>query len=190
VPVTFALGDMNTISVDHFAEMSAPMLRLTEAKYLFEQFKSARNAEPNYGLFLLTVYFDSFLLCFASIEDMVDQPTRRKLRSVPSFVFFKALRNIATHHSVLSGLKGKFPRPISRLVSVGIGAPVEFSEQFFLLPDKLRNIFDAILMERPNQKRTIEAAQAYLAGLEAPGTKIMIVDLIQTAITEVEPHVA
>jgi hypothetical protein len=166
------------------------MLRLTEARYLFDRFKSARNAKPNHGLFLLTVYFDAFLFCLVSIEEMVDTATRDKLRALPSFLFFKALRNIATHHSVLSGVKGKFSRPISRIVSVGVGCSVEFSEQFFLLPDKLRAIFDAVLQERPGQRRTIEAARNYLSQIEASGKQIMVVDLIQTVISEVEPHAA
>ena len=181
---------MNKIAVTGFAEMSAPFLRLTEAKYLFDQFKHARNADPNYGLFLLTVYFDSLLFCFVSIEEMVDTSTRDKIRAIQSFAFFKALRNISTHHSVLSGLKGKFSRPISRIVSIGMGCNVEFSEQFFLVPDKIRVIFDAVLIERPGEKRTIESARNYLASLEATNTQIMLVDLIQAAITDIEPHVA
>ena len=181
---------MTKIAADRFAEMSAPMLRLTEAKYLFDQFKSARNAEQNHGLFLLTVYFDAFLFCLISIEEMVDDATRDKLRAIPAFLFFKALRNVATHHSVLSGVKGKFARPISRIVSVGIGCSVEFSEQFFLLPDKLRVIFDTVLQERPGERRTIEAARNYLSQLETSGRQIMIVDLIQAVVSEVEPHVA
>lgn len=185
-----ASGNMNKIAAEQFAAMSAPMLRLTEARYLFDQFKSARNAEPNQGLFLLTVYFDAFLFCFISIEEMVDTATRGKLRAIPSFTFFKALRNIATHHSVLSGVKGKFARPISRIVSVGVGCNVEFSEQFFLLPEKLRAIFDAVLQERPGEKRTIEAARSYLSQLENTGKQIMLVDLTQAVVSEVEPHVA
>ncbi|MHB1579109.1 MAG: hypothetical protein ACYCTK_08615 [Acidithiobacillus ferrooxidans] len=181
---------MSKIAADQFAEMSAPMLRLTEAKYLFDQFKSARNAEPNHGLFLLTVYFDAFLFCLVSIEEMVDTTTRDNLRAIPSFLFFKALRNIATHHSVLSGINGKFDRPISRIASVGVGCSVEFSEQFFLLPDKLRAIFDAVLKERPSEKLTVEAARNYLSQLEASDTTIMLVDIIQVVVSEVEPHVA
>jgi hypothetical protein len=181
---------MNNIAASEFAEMSAPMLRLSEAKYLFEQFKSARSSEPNLGLFLLTVYFDSLLFCLVSIEEMADVSTRDKLHKVPSFVFFKALRNITTHHSVLSGVKGKFARPISRTVSIGVGCKVEFSEQFFLLPEKLRDIFDSILMERPREKHTLDLARSYLAQLEATGKQIMLVDLIQSVISDVEPHVA
>jgi hypothetical protein len=180
---------VSRIAAIEFAEMSAPLLRLTESKYLFDQFKRSQNTDINYGLFLLTVYFDSLLFCFVSIEEMVDVATRDKLRSIQSFIFFKALRNISTHHSVLSGLKGKFTAPISRIVSIGIGCEVDFSEQFFVTPERLREVFDAILKERPREKRTIEGARNYLADLEAKGGHIMLVDLIQTAITDIEPHI-
>jgi hypothetical protein len=181
---------MTHISVTDFSDMSAPKLRLAETKHLFELFKTARNVEPNYGLFLLTTYFDSLLFCLISIEEMTDAETRSKLRSLESFLFFKALRNIATHHSVLSAIRGKFERPIARIVSVGIGAPVEFSEQFFLVPDRLERIFDSILLERPGEGRTIESARRYLSTLKARGGQIMVVDLVQGVINDIEPHVA
>ena len=177
------------IPVNQFAKMSPALLRLSEARYLFDQFKSARNSEPNHGLFLLTVYFDAFLFCLVSIEEMVDTATRDKLRTTQSFIFFKALRNIATHHSVLSGIQGKFERPIARLVSVGVGCSVEFPEQFFLVPEKLKTAFDVVLQERPRERRTIEAARNHLSQLETSGREIMIVDLIQAAISDIEPHV-
>ncbi|MBN8947910.1 hypothetical protein ACVCL3_10780 [Rhodanobacter sp. UC4437_H4] len=181
---------MSKIAAGQFAEMSAPLLRLTEAKYLFEQFKSARNAEPNHGLFLLTVYFDSLLFCLISVEEMVDEKTRKTLRGLNSFLFFKALRNITTHHSVLSGVKGKFARPISRIVSVGVGCRPEFSEQFFLIPERLREIFDSVLAERPGERHTLQGARDYLDQLEATGTQIMLVETVQAAISEIEVHVA
>lgn len=181
---------MTKVSASEFAEMSAALLRFAEAKYLFEQFKAARSSEINQGLFLLTVYFDSFLFCLVSVEEMVDSSARDKLRVTPSFLFFKALRNITTHHSVLSGLKGKFPRPISRIVSIGVGYKVDFPEQFFLLPERLREIFDRILLERPNEKRTITAARSYLDRLETAGNQIMITDLMESVLTDVEPHVS
>ncbi|MCH6485313.1 hypothetical protein MMG85_17310 [Pseudoxanthomonas sp. LH2527] len=181
---------MSRIAAGEFAEMSAPLLRFTEAKYLFEQFKSARNAEVNYGLFLLTAYFDSLLFCLVSVEEMVDESARKNLRSIKSFLFLKALRNITTHHSVLSGVKGKFPRPVSRIVSVGVGCRPEFSEQFVLIPERLREIFDKILAERRGEKHTLQGAREYLDQLEASGTRIMLVDTVQSAIAEIEPHVA
>jgi len=181
---------MSRIAVTEFSEMSAPRLRLEEVKHLFALFKTARNAEPNYGLFFLTVYFDSLLFCLVSIEEMVDTDTRDILRSLESFAFFKVLRNITTHHSVLSGIKGKFERPISRTVSVGIGCGVEFSEQFHLIPEKLEIIFDIILSERPSEKRTIENARNYLSTLKLTGKQIMVVDLTQAIIADIDPHIA
>ena len=181
---------MRKIAADQFAALSAPQLRYAEAEHLFDLFKTARNAEPNHGLFLLTTYFDSLLFCFVSIEEMVDQPTREALRRIPSFLFFKALRNIATHHSILSGVQGKFPRPIARIVSVAVGGRVDFSEQFFLMPEKLREIFSLVLKERPGEKRTIDIANEYLSSLESSGSQIMVVDLVERALADIESLVA
>ena len=180
---------MRAISVTEFATMSAAKLRLTEAQYLFEQFKAVRNAEPNHGLFLLTVYFDSLLFCLISIEEMVDTATKSTLRQIDSFRFFKALRNITSHHSVLSGIHGKFDRPISRNISVHMGGQAEFSEQFFLLPDKLRTIFDSVEKERQREKPNLDAARVYLSTLETSGKQIMLVDLVENAIADIERHI-
>lgn len=180
---------MNKILAHDFAEMSAPMLRLSEAKFLFEKFKEARSGAPNEGLFLLTVYFDAILFCLTSVEEMVDDETRQELRAIDSFLFFKALRNVATHHCVLSGLKGKFARPIARVVSFGVGCAVEFSEQFFFVPERLREVFDKVLAERPGERRTLESARRYLDRLEARGGNIMVVDAVESVIAEIEQKV-
>lgn len=181
---------MPKISAADFLELTPAQLRLAETRHLFELFKAARNAEVNYGLFLLTTYFDALLFCLVSIEEMIPADRRVALRSVDSFIFFKALRNIATHHSVLSGIKGKFERPISRLVSVGVGSTPAFSEQFFLVPDKLEVIFDSVLQERPSERRTIEIARRYLSSLRQGERDIMIVDVVDEVISEVTPYVA
>lgn len=180
---------MKSISVNEFSAMSAPELRLREVKYLFEKFKAARNSEPNCGLFLLTVYFDSLLFCLISIEEMVDQATKDRLRALDSFSFFKALRNITGHHSILSSSKGKFERPVSRIVSVGVGCSVEYAEQFVLLPVKLEAVFANLLAERPRERKTIEKARSYLASLRFKPGDMLLVEAIQGAIAEVE-HVA
>ena len=181
---------MLKISATEFSEMTPAQLRLAETQHLFEQFKAARNAEVNHGIFLLTTYFDALLFCLVSIEEMISADRKQALRSIDSFVFFKALRNIATHHSVLSGVKGKFERPISRIVSVGIGCTVAFSEQFFLAPEKLEAIFDSVLQEWPGERRTIDIARRYLSSLKQRGRDIMLVDLVEAVISEIAPHVA
>lgn len=187
--VRLSLGPMKSISVTEFSAMSAPELRLNEVKYLFECFKAARNSAPNCGLFLLTVYFDSLLFCLVSIEEMVDQATKDRLRALSSFSFCKALRNITGHHSILSSSNGKFERPVSRIVSVGVGCSVDFAEQFVLLPEKLEVVFDRILAERAGERKTIEKARNYLVSLRGKQGDILLVDAIQSAITEIE-HVA
>jgi hypothetical protein len=181
---------MIKISAADFLEMSPAELRLAETNHLFHLFKESRNAEVNYGMFLLTTYFDALLFCFVSIEEMVDTTRKEQLRSLDSFMFFKALRNIATHHSVLSGIKGKFERPISRIVSVSVGGTVPFSEQLFLVPEKLEAIFSSILLERPSERRTIDVARRHLAALKEAGGDIMLVDVIEAAVAEATPHVA
>lgn len=181
---------MREVSATEFQEMSPARVRLLEAQQLFEHFKSARNAKPNHGLFLLTTYFDALLFCLVSVEEMVSPETRQELRSLDSFLFFKALRNITTHHIVLSGIKGKFERPIARVVAVGVGCTPEFSEQFFVIPEQLEAIFSAVLVERPRERATIEGARRHLASLVAQEHKqILLVGLVDNVLREVELHV-
>ncbi|MBI2398448.1 MAG: hypothetical protein HYV17_11685 [Xanthomonadales bacterium] len=177
---------MVRVSVSDFAGLSAAQLRLEEAKHLFELFEAAQDAEPNYGLFLLTTYFDSLLFCLVSIEEMVDAQTKYKLNSLGSFKFFKALRNIATHHSVLSGVQGKFDRPIARIVSVVGSSKDTPSEQFYVMPDKLESIFASILRLRKQEEPTIDAARAFLQVLKSRGERILVADLIRSVIADVE----
>jgi hypothetical protein len=181
---------MSEVSAAEFIEMSPARVRLQETRQLFEHFKSARNSKPNHGLFLLTTYFDALLFCLVSIEEMVPVDTRHRLRSLDSFLFFKALRNITTHHIVLSGAKGKFERPIARVVSVGVGCTPEFSEQFYVIPEQLEAIFVAVSIERPRDRATIEGARRYLASVVAQGDKpIMLVAMVDGVLSEVERHV-
>ncbi|WP_312252481.1 hypothetical protein [Stenotrophomonas sp.] len=176
---------MNILAHD-FAAMSAPLLRLNEAKFLLNRFNASRNVDPNEGLFLLTVYFDSFLFSLISVEEMVDDQTRAALRAMDSFLFFKALRNVSTHHSVLSGLHGKFERPISRKVSIGIGCDVDYSEQFYFIPERLRDVFKQVLAERQGEKWTLAGAGRYLDALEAAGGDIMVADSASSVVRDVE----
>ena len=181
---------MSEIPAADFLEMSPAYVRLQETRQLFDDFKSARNAKPNHGLFLLTTYFDALLFCLVSVEEMVPVQIRQVLRSLDSFLFFKALRNITTHHIVLSGFKGKFERPIARVVSVGVGCTPELSEQFYVIPERLEAIFDAVLAGRPSERGTIEGARRYLASVVAQGNKqILLVALIDGVLSEIEQHV-
>jgi hypothetical protein len=181
---------MSVVPAAEFIELSPARVRLLESRHLFEQFKLARNSKPNHGLFLLTTYFDALLFCLVSVEEMVPADTRQRLRSLDSFLFFKALRNITTHHIVLSGAKGKFERPIARVVSVGVGCTPDFSEQFYVIAEQLEAIFDAVLIERPGERTTIEGARRYLASVVAQGdTPIMLVGLVGGVLAEVERHV-
>ncbi len=116
---------------------------------------------------------------------MVEQERKKALLAIDSFLFLKALRNIATHHCVLSGIKGKFERPVVRLISVGVGTTVPFAEQFILVPEKLEIIFSAILSARRREARTIDGARRYLATLQLTGEDIFLVNVVEEALTDV-----
>lgn len=177
---------MKNVTASEFSTMSAPELRMSEVRYLFDRFKAARNSQPNCGLFLLTVYFDSLLFCVISIEEMVEPGTRRELRSLNSFSFLKALRNITGHHSILSSSSGKFDKPVSRVVSVGVGCTPEFSEQLVLRPEKMKAVLQALIAERPQERYTVEKARQHLAALQENGSDLFLVKIIEEAIAEVE----
>lgn len=182
---------MTKISVTDFTCLTPAALRLAEARFLFERLKDSGRADHDSTLFLMTTYFDSFLFCLVSIEEMITDTQRDSIRSIPVFRFFKALRNITTHHSVLTGIKdSKFPRPITRIVSIGVGCQVDDAAKFCVIPEKLHFIFDEIVKERPGERKTIEFARAFLNDLSDSGRDILVADLMQLAITEIEPHVS
>ncbi|PKM04299.1 MAG: hypothetical protein CVV16_05440 [Gammaproteobacteria bacterium HGW-Gammaproteobacteria-6] len=178
---------MTIIPADQFATLSPAALRLAEAQFVLEKFSEASLARHNDTLFLLTTYFDAFLFCFVSIEEMVESPEKKTaIQAIPIFSFLKALRNIATHHSILSGVNGKFPRPIVRIVS--IGAPD--NAVFCVIPEKIEFIFSEILKIRPREKRTIDTARLFLDSRIAIGGDILLKELLFSAIESVRPHVS
>ena len=182
---------MTQISVEDFVHLTPAALRLAEVKFIFERFKDSGKADHNSTLFLMTTYFDAFLFCLVSIEEMTSGTERDTIRELKVFRFFKALRNITTHHSVLTGIRdSKFPRPIARIVSIAVGCQVEDAAKFFVIPEKLHFIFDEIVKERPREKRTIDSARDFLVELSNSGKDILVAELMQLAIAEIEPHVA
>src|SRR5712692_11385221 len=94
-------------------------LRLGAAQYFYTQYLK-HCGPPLDSYFLMVNYFDAFLFALTSIEEMIDQHSKKALRANQTFRFLKALRNITTHHSVLAAAVGnaKFPRPFSRDLSV------------------------------------------------------------------------
>lgn len=179
------------LSVTEFAELSPSRLRLKEAEFFLEQLKHAGTVDHNKTLFLMTAYFDAFIFCYVSIEEMLTGEKKEEIRALGVFRFFKALRNISMHHSILTGIKdSKFERPIGRVLHIGVGCTVAETAKFFLLPTKLSAIFDALLIERPKEKYTIEPAREFLNQLIQSNEQIFLVALMQQALLEAELHVA
>ena len=177
---------MQTVNVSQFTKLSPAALRLAESRYVLEKFIESCSVRHDDTLFLLTTYFDAFLFCYVSIEEMVDNPdVKNSIRGIPIFMFFKALRNVATHHSVLSGVEGKFPRPITRIVQ--IGAPT--NAVFCVVPEKVEHIFSELVKIRPSEKNTLTAAKAFLDSLVQRGGDILVHELMADAIEAAEPHV-
>ncbi|WP_295432378.1 hypothetical protein [uncultured Thiodictyon sp.] len=163
---------------------------MREAEFFLERLKEAGTADYNDTLFLMTAYFDAFVFCYVSIEEMLSDPKKEALRELSIFRFFKALRNISTHHSILTGIRdSKFERPISRVVSVGVGCHVAETAKFFLLPDKVHVIFDALLLERPKEKYTIDPARTFLDEISRSNDTIYLTNLMQRALSEATVYV-
>src|SRR6056297_1906356 len=170
---------MGNISVIDFTHLTPTELRLAESKHLYEQFRESGRADHDQTLFLMTMFFDSFLFCLISIEEMTSVAKKDLLRETQIFRFFKALRNISTHHSILTGLKdNKFPRPIARVVSLGVRTGVEDAAKFYIIPEKLSHIFDEVVKERPRERKTIDSARAFLNTLDASEDLIYVADLM------------
>lgn len=166
-------------SADDFLKLNPSELRLREASFLVDRFFEACNAEHNDTLFLMTTYFDSFLFCFVSIEEMVSSEQRVALRESNLFRFIKALRNISTHHSILTGSKtNRFPRPIARILSVGVGCVPKQNAEFYIKDKTLHEIFDKILDKRPQEKHNIPPAKKFLKERAENKERILISELL------------
>ena len=173
------------------ASLSPAEIRLKQSAAFLAHFNHA--SRPNHDCwFEMSMYFDAFLFCFVSIEEMVDSQKKKVLQKAPSFRFFKVLRNISTHHSILTGASpgSKFPRPLTRYIPETIGAPETEQVEFRIKPDVLRSIFDQVAIEVQRERANIEAAKGFLASLEANGGHIHIRHVMQKAIDEASSNVA
>lgn len=138
-------------------------------------------------------YFDAFLFALATVWDMSQTDVRTRLKAIGVFRFFKALRNVAAHHSILAaGVAGnKFERPFSRESNVSAGGPQNDSSRLFFRLDILRQIHDAVETERPHEMRNIDVARSYISELEERGARVYLEDIMEEAIQAVEctlPH--
>ena len=163
-------------------------LRLRHADHFLAQYK-LHSGPPIDAYWLMVGYFDAFLFSLATVWDMSDSSVRAKLESISSFRFFKALRNVAAHHSILAAdvTGSKFPRPFSREVNVFSveGAPNDSSRLFFRL-DVLRQILDAVELERPHEKKNIDIARDYISELETRGGRVYLEDIMAESIHAVD----
>ena len=173
------------------ASLSPAEIRLKQSTAFLAHFNHASRANHDCW-FEMSMYFDAFLFCFVSMEEMVDSQAKNALQNTPSFRFFKVLRNISTHHSILSGAspKSKFPRPLTRYIPETSGAPETEQVEFRLKPDVLRSIFDQVAVEVKHERANIEVAKDFLASLEVNGGHIHIRHVMQKAIDEASSNVA
>jgi hypothetical protein len=140
----------------------------------------------------MVCYFDAFLFALASVEEMVDDARKAKLKSNSTFRFVKALRNINAHHSILASSQkdSKFERPFVRHLFNCVGGVQTSSGNLALNYERFREIFDAIETERPYEKHTLNAARAYLAALEVRPQPVFLEQVLHESLAEVEAIVA
>lgn len=139
----------------------------------------------------MVCYFDAFLFSFVSVEEMINESNRNRLLERDVFRFVKALRNITMHHSVLAAPQpgAKFERPFSRYIPEIIGGASEGSAELAMRYEILRDIFDSIVIERPREKKTIDAARCYLSKLERQVQPIFLESVLLEALAVVKTFV-
>ena len=160
-------------------------LRLKHARYFAERYRSY-SGPPRDKYWLMVGYFDAFLFLLVSISEMASQPVRDKLLDLEAFRFFKTLRNIATHHSVLTVTlpNAKYERPFGRLSGAGSAS----FERLFFKFDALRELFCQFLREQTNQATNVKKALTYLDRLESRGETVYLDTVMFEIIDEVEAH--
>lgn len=160
------------------------LLRLTHAEYFLAEYVK-HSGPPVDSYWLMVGYFDAFLFALASVHDMAPQLIRDKLATISVFRFFKALRNVTAHHSVLAATVAgsKFPRPFSRHASDSIGGQPNASSRLVLRLDVLRQILDAVEKERPNEKKNLDMARDFINALEARQSHVFLQDIMSEAVT-------
>jgi hypothetical protein len=167
------------------------LLRLMHAEHFLAEY--VRHSGPPVDSYWLMVgYFDAFLFALASVHDMASQLIRDKLATISTFRFFKALRNVTAHHSVLAATVtgSKFQRPFLRHVSVSVGGPPNDSSRLVFRLDVLRQILDAVENERPHEKRNLDIARGYINELEARRTHVFLEDVMSEALAAAKAVVA
>lgn len=153
------------------SKLSAPSLRLAQAKYHHQKYVD-HCGPPRDDLFLMITYLDAFLATIVSVEELVPEPTKLQLRRIPEFMFMAALRNLATHHSIIATRTepvAKFPRLFKRRVSVKVGGREEIGEAQFLFDGESFRETLTTLREDKKAKGWVPSALDALEKLELPG---------------------
>lgn len=163
---------------------SPEKLRLKHARYFAEKYKF-HSGPPQDRYWLMIAYFDAFLFSLTSISEMTKETIKSQLLQLAIFRFFKTLRNISTHHSVLTVTlpNAKYTRPFGR--KAGGAGPISF-ERLFLRFDALREIFILHVLENKSDEKNVEFACSYLVTLAARDATIYIDDLMFEALDAVE----
>ena len=178
------------LTVNEFTSTPPSKLRLKEAQFFLGKFEDAGKAGHNDTLFLMTSYLDAFLFTFVSIEEMVPDDIKAELRNLEIFKFFKALRNISTHHVILSASsESKFKPAVSRQVHIGVNCKVPQNAKFFIHAERLQEIFDTILIGNKNERHTIPNAKAFLAKEQVKNQRVILLDLMKKAVNDVFDYV-
>jgi hypothetical protein len=170
--------------------LTTAQLRYYEAEYFYYQFIIS-SGPPCDSYFKMVCYFDAFLFAVVSVEEMINESDRDRLRGIEVFRFVKALRNITVHHSILTAPQpgAKFERPFSRYIPESIGGAPEDSAKLAIRYNIFRDIFDAIEAERPKEKQMLKTARCYLSKLECQAQPIFIETVLRDALIAVKAFV-
>lgn len=152
-------------------------LRYEGARHLYEKFIDSCGP-PRDSYFHMITYFDGFLFSYVSIEEMIDEHTKKRLNELDVFKFLKAARNITTHHSILAAPKqrGDFERPFSRIINDGNTGITSARLQVRI--EKFRQIFTMAAQIFPGGKRAFQESEEYLQRIEATGADNVFIDAI------------
>jgi len=175
---------------EELAQQTPASLRLAQAEYFLGEY--IRHCGPPVdSYFGMVCCFDAFLFAFVSVEEMVNEEMKKKLNEDSKFRFFKALRNITTHHSILSApIDGKFLRPFSRSIEMSVGNTQNESSRLSLNFNVLREILDAVELERKQERYTIAYAREFLKEMEDTGNKVFIEDLMRNTLDSIKQMLA
>lgn len=152
-------------------------LRCEEARHFYEKFIHSCGP-PNDSYFHMITYFDAFLFSYVSIEEMLNEHTKKKLNELDVFKFLKAARNFTVHHSILAApnQRGEFERPFSRIINDGNTGVTSAKLQVRI--EKFRQIFTLAAEKFPRGKIVFQRSEDYLQRIETAGDDKIYIDSV------------